>query len=292
MVGVLSVVVALVGGTTAAGLARFARRAQAADRAAALVPRATRVPRWLVRRLDDALRAADIRCEPVAALQCWLLALVVATATAVLLAPAFGVLAVAAVAIGGPVGLHCARGRGRRRAAAAVPEALERCALELRGGGTIPTAVAALAERDAPLAPDFARVRDRCALGAPFEDAMARWADERDAPGVRAAAGALALGVSVGGACADALEALAASLRSRLAVMAEASALSAQARVSAIVVGAAPIGYLAWSTVVDPGPVQTLVGSFAGRACFALAIALEALAGVWMRRVLRDDAWS
>jgi tight adherence protein B len=208
------------------------------------------------------------------------------------LAPAFGVLAVVAVGVGSPVGLQCARGRGRRRAAAAVPEALERCAMELRGGGTIPIAIAALAERDSPLAPDFARVRDRCALGAPFDDVMARWSGERDAPGVRAAAGALALGVSVGGACADALDALAASLRSRLAVMAEARALSAQARLSAIVVGAAPVGYLAWSAVVDPGPLQTLVGSFAGRMCLVFAIALEAAAIGWMRRVLREDAWS
>jgi tight adherence protein B len=110
---------------------------------------------------------------------------------------------------------------------------------------------------------------------------------------VRAAAGALALGAAVGGACASALDGLAASLRGRLSVIAEARALSSQARLSAIVVGAAPVGYLAWSTVVDPGPLRALVSSTAGQVCLLLAVALEALAVVWMRRVLREEAaWS
>ena len=55
--------------------------------------------------------------------------------------------------------------------------------------------------------------------------------------GVDASAGALALCASVGGRSADALDGLATSLRDRLAVGAEARALSSQARMSAMVVG-------------------------------------------------------
>ncbi|MDQ1519078.1 MAG: tight adherence protein, partial [Actinomycetota bacterium] len=245
------------------------------------------------RRLADALTAADVRCDATVALQSWALAALVAAALGSVFSFVFGALAALGVIVGGPLGLRAARGRGRRRAAAAVPDALERCAMELRGGGTIATAIDALAAHEGPLAVDFAHVRDRFALGASLDDAIARWADERDAPGVRAAAGALALGASVGGACADALDGLAASLRARLAVMAEARALSAQARLSAMVVGAAPVGYLAWSALVDPGPLASLVGSMAGRVCLLLAVTLEALAVVWMLRVLREEsAWS
>ena len=49
---------------------------------------------------------------------------------------------------------------------------------------------------------------------------------------------------TVGGPAADALDGLASSLRDRLSVVAEARALSAQARYSAWVIGLAPIGYL------------------------------------------------
>jgi tight adherence protein B len=197
--------------------------------------------------------------------------------------PALGIVAALGAVLGVPTALRAARERARGRLAAAIPEALERCAMELRGGGTVNTAIDALGSGRGALAADFRRVQERCALGASLDDAVAQWAEERAAPG----------GASVGGACADALDGLATSLRGRLGVIAEARSLSAQARLSAIVVGAAPIGYLAWSTVVDPGPLRVLFGSHAGRACLALACGLEALAVVWMRRIFREDAaWS
>jgi tight adherence protein B len=285
--------VAALGAAVALALVRVARRADARARAAALRRADRRLPGWVHDRLVRALAAAGVPCEPVAALQWWAVAVVAAALVGAILAPALGILGALAALGAGPVGLHAARGRGRRMAAGAVAGALERSASELRAGGTVAGAIEALASARGPLAGDFGKIRDRCALGASLEDALARWPEERDAPGVRAAAGALALAASVGGACADALDALATSLRARLAVIAEARALSAQARLSAVVVGAAPVAYLAWSAVVDPGPLATLVGTFGGRVCLAVAVVLQVLAAVWMRRVLREEAaWS
>ena len=58
--------------------------------------------------------------------------------------------------------------RGHRRArlvAAAVPDTLEQVGAELRAGGTVATALAAIAGGDGPLAPDLARVEARVRLG-------------------------------------------------------------------------------------------------------------------------------
>ena len=68
--------------------------------------------------------------------------------------------------------------------------------------------------------------------------------------------------------------------------MAEARSLSAQARLSAVVVGAAPLGYLAFSALVDPAAVTALVDTGVGRVCLVLGLGLEALAGLWIRRIL------
>jgi Flp pilus assembly protein TadB len=57
-----------------------------------------------------------------------------------------------------------------------------------------------------------------------------------------------------------------------------------------VVVGAAPVAYLAFSALVDPSSVALLVGTPAGQVCLALGIGLDVLAIVWMRRVVRDDA--
>ena len=134
---------------------------------------------------------------------------------------------------------------------------------------------------------DLRRVRTRTRLGLPLTDALATWPVDHDAPGVRAAAGALSVAATMGGRAAGAIDGLATSLRHRLDAIAEARSLSAQARLSAVVVGAAPLGYLAFAALVDPGAVDLLVTTGVGRVCLVVGLGLEALAGLWIRRILR-----
>ncbi len=91
----------------------------------------------------------------------------------------------------------------------------------------------------------------------------------------------------MGGRAADAIDGLACSLRDRLGAAAEAGSLSAQSRLSAAVVGLAPIGYLAFSTVADPTSTSTLLTTTAGRACLALGLVFELVGAWWMRRIVR-----
>ncbi len=91
----------------------------------------------------------------------------------------------------------------------------------------------------------------------------------------------------MGGHAADALDGLAASLRERLAVAAEARSLSAQARYSAWVIGLLPVGWFVVTAVTDPRSLQPLVGSSAGRVCAAVGVGLELLGVWWMRVILR-----
>ena len=96
----------------------------------------------------------------------------------------------------------------------------------------------------------------------------------------------VALG-EIGPASRTAVPALAAALRDRHDAAAEVAALSAQARLSAVVVGAAPVASLALSLLADRRVAPTLVATAPGRACLATGVALEGLAGWWMRRILR-----
>src|SRR4029077_16194433 len=122
-------------------------------------------------------------------------------------------------------------------------------------------------------------------------DALDAWAREQPAPGVEVAAGALAMCATVGGSAADALEGLASSLRDRGAVAAEARAVSAQARFSAIVVGGAPLLYLAWSAVSDANALHAPTGAPVGRVCIAVGVGLELVGILWMRRILRAGSF-
>ncbi len=183
--------------------------------------------------------------------------------------------AVLTIVAGGPIALHTMRHRRARAVTAAVPDTLERVAAELRAGGTVASAIAWLGVDGGPLTGDFARVQSRVELGAPIPAALASWAAERVAAGASSAAGALAVAHDVGGRAAEALDSLAASLRDRLAVVAEAHALSAQARYSALVVGLGPLVYLAFSIVMDRRAADALFGTAAGRMCALAGIALE-----------------
>jgi tight adherence protein B len=241
------------------------------------------------RVLVDALTAADVDIEPEQALELWAIAASCVVVMGAALTPGFVVPACAAV-LGGPlVGLRLARGRRERQFAIALPRALEQVAAELRGGGTVNGAVARLAEGDDAVAPDLRRVRLRTELGLPLGDALDGWPLDHDAPGVRAAAGALSVAASMGGRSADALDGLAASLRHRLDAAAEAHALSAQGRLSAVVVGAAPLGYLVFASIVDPHSVTALVTNDVGRVCLVVGLGLEALAGWWIRRIVSSE---
>lgn len=280
-----TVIVAVVGTVAVFLLARAARRMSVADRLR--VAGAHPLPALLRAPLQRALDAAAVATTPEQVVEMWLLATVVAGLVGAGIAPATGVLGALAVLSGGPVVLRAAKHRGERLVAAAVPETLERIGSELRAGGTVATALAGVARSESVLGADIARVETRVRLGASLAAALRSWAYERRAFGVDVAAGALALSAALGGPAADALDGLASSLRDRQAVLAEARALSAQARYSAWVIGLAPIAYVISTAVVDVRSVHLLVGTNVGRVCMLLGVALELLGALWIRAILR-----
>ncbi|HEX4490775.1 MAG TPA: type II secretion system F family protein [Acidimicrobiia bacterium] len=276
-------------------LARRARRADVVDRARALRATGSRLPARLREVLDGALRAADVELDAPAALQLWLLGIVAAGCLAAGLDIALAPIAMVAVLVGAPVSLYGARHRGERRAADELPVVLELVASELRTGGTVGDSLASVTGRPVggrrlALAPDVERVVRRCELGAPVDEALAAWAAERADAGVRSAAGALAVAATTGGRAAAALDGLAASLRDRREIAAEARALSAQARLSAVVVGCLPIGYLVGCALLDPRQVRVLLHTGFGALCLVIGLVLETLAVVWIRFILREEA--
>jgi len=90
----------------------------------------------------------------------------------------------------------------------------------------------------------------------------------------------------VGGSAATALEGVVRSLRDDDAALGEAKALASQARVSAVVVGAAPLAYLVFATATDPASSRVLISTGPGLVCLILGLSLEALAAIWMRALV------
>ena len=174
----------------------------------------------------------------------------------------------------------------RRERRAALPGLVEAIGSALASGLSLPQAFAEVAPAlPRPLAEPTRRVAASLTLGVRLDDALAayrgRVPDEDIAP-VAIVLGAFA---RAGGRVSRSLSRVAMLLRSRLALEDEQAALTAQGRVSAIVlVLLAPLGALLFALSM-PDYVPLLVGR--GRALLIAAIVLEALAAIWLRRLLR-----
>ena len=283
--------VAIVGMVGAGALARAAWRWPARGRLHEhRHARRLRLPASARARIARSLFAAGVAITPEDALTIAATAVVVAGLLAGAMNPVLAPIVMLGVVVAMPVGLAFARGRAQRLYVAALPGFVELVAAHLRSGHTVSSALRDLSRRPGPIAPDLARLQQRIALGAPFDDALARWGAERALEPVRAVAGAFAVASETGGAAAQALDGLARSMRDLLGAQAEATALSAQARLSAVVVGVAPLAYLAFATAADPSTATMLVTTSTGRICLTLGLGLDAAGAWWMRRIVMSAA--
>jgi tight adherence protein B len=201
----------------------------------------------------------------------------------------------AALAAGGAVALPTIV-RRRRRADAArltqdqLAEGISVVASSLRAGRSLRQAFELAAEEvDPPIGPSFDRIAARVELGDPMDDAVVAWADEISGADARLAAGVFRLHRRTGGALATTLDQLAATLRDRRSAARELRSLTAQARLSANILGLLPLGFFAFLSLVARDDMVDAITASAGATAIALGLVLQAAAYVWIRRLLRIE---
>ncbi|MBW3615152.1 MAG: type II secretion system F family protein [Actinobacteria bacterium] len=179
--------------------------------------------------------------------------------------------------------------RRRRSPAADLPALLEGVASRLRAGGSLGQALVEAAPPGPGVLADQWR---RTAELVPVIGAVAAlqdWAGRADQRSVRLAAAALTLAARTGGSPARAVDGVAATLRSRLALEAEIRALSSQARASAVVIALAPAAFGVLAGLTDPRIVGFLTTP-AGVVVVSAGLGLDALGAWWMARLCRGPS--
>lgn len=238
------------------------------------------VPPWLRRHFLDAGIDGDVRTP----LRLWAIAVAVAvTASAVVDG---GIIVLAVVVVGPPVAVVAARGRGDRLRSAQVPAALDAVAGSLRGGSALPTALGDAASVGGRLGAELETMTRHVRDGRPLPEVVEEWA-RADDPATALAGASLTLAASVGGPGADAVEAAAASLRERAAIEGEVAALSVQARLSAVILSVAPLGFAVLLVSLDPTSARFLLATPAGWACIVVGLVLDLAGAAWMQRLVR-----
>ena len=175
----------------------------------------------------------------------------------------------------------------RQRAVAdrVLPDVLEGLARALRGGASLTRALAECVPDHPPLLAAEWRALASQAADRGVGYASSAWRRSRPTTSVRLAASALVLAAKIGGPQARAVDAMATTLRQRLALAAELRALSSQARASAALIGAAPLAFAAVGATLEPRYAGFVFGTPVGFGMLGAGLALNAAGLVWMQRI-------
>jgi tight adherence protein B len=184
----------------------------------------------------------------------------------------------------------------RRRARAGLldeqlADAVQALAAAMRAGQSVPQAMAYVArEAEAPLAPHLDELVEALGVGRPLSEALAVWADRVGTDDARLVASALDLHRRAGGDLPRVLEQVARTIRDRVAAAREVRALTAQARLSGLILGLLPVGFFAFLWVTSRRDMQAALATPAGVIAVILGLAMEGAAFVWIKKLLAVTA--
>lgn len=273
----------------AVSAARSAARSHAVRRrfgsvpltAAQLPPAPPKVASWL--------ESAGIDASPEVVWWAWAGGVTAVALVAVLAGGvSVAILAVGGVTVATLLLLRTRLGHGDLRLEAGLPNALEAVARSLRSGASLRLAIAeAAVATPGRLGRELGEVARQVSHGATLIDALEALARRRPVPGVRLAVAALCLAVETGGAQAQAVDGVAATLRDRLAIAGEVRALSSQSHMSALVIGLAPLAFGAFAMTTDRRTGDFLFHTPGGLTLLTVGLVLDGLGWLWMQRLAR-----
>jgi tight adherence protein B len=248
--------------------------------------------RPLGRRLGERLERAGIPLGPDAFVGVVVASAAAATALAVAVTRSpFAVPVVAGVVVA--VAASVVRSADRRhlaRVEAQLPGVAQQLAAALQAGLSLRQALARAA-RDAPepCRAELARAVDELALGSRLEAALEGLAARVPVHDLRIMVTAILVQRRTGGNLARALSALAVRLDERGRLARELRGATAQARMTAWLVAALPLGAAVMAEVAAPGTLARVLGEGPGLPLLAASLTLYGAGVLWIRRIGRVE---
>ncbi|GAB7050317.1 type II secretion system F family protein [Catenuloplanes indicus] len=252
---------------------------------------------WLDGRLSPKLRAsiemsvqrAGVALDPAEWLLVRIAITVVSTvAIGALFGSWFGLLTGALAGWVGPgQWLSFRAGRRSRAFTDQLPDALRLMVGALRSGFTLNQSIdAVVREGQAPVSTELGRAMAETRLGDDLENALDRVGERNNNPDVGWIVMAIRIQREVGGNLSEVLETAVHTMRERAKLNRHVRALSAEGRLSGIILFAMPFVIAAVLLVLRPEYVRPLYTEPAGLAMVAVAAVLLTVGAVWLRRLV------
>jgi tight adherence protein B len=181
--------------------------------------------------------------------------------------------------------------QGRREGAflAQLPDTLQLLAGGLRAGYSLPQAIDTAARQgDPPMSSELNRALIETRLGMPTEEALERIGARMSSADFSWVVMAIRIQHEVGGNLAELLVTVAETLRERERLRRQVQVLSAEGRLSGIILGALPIVFAAYLVVARPEYLRPMASPL-GIVMSATAIVLLLIGGIWVSRVIKVE---
>jgi len=224
------------------------------------------------------------------------------------LAAVLGFLLVAVISVGHPVGLIVAAIVGvscfmlpafvvmglRTRRVRKIEEQLEQMvslvSSSLKAGfGLLQSLDQAAQQLSPPLSSELLRVVHETEVGATLEDALTAFGERVESYDLDMTITAILIQRTVGGNLAEVLDNVGQTIRERVRLEGEINTLTAQKKLSGVIIGLLPVALVLLFFAVDPEYMSTLFTHTAGRILLAIGVALDVVGLLMIRRILMVD---
>jgi tight adherence protein B len=178
---------------------------------------------------------------------------------------------------------------GRRQAAFAdqLDDSLQLMAGSLRAGHSLLRAVDSVSqEAAAPTSEEFSRIVNETRVGRDLNDALDEVAARMGSDDFVWVAQAIAIHREVGGNLAEVLDAVGHTIRERNAIRRQVKALSAEGKLSAIVLMALPFGVTTFLSITNPAYIGRFTQSLMGYAMLGAACLMLVVGGLWLKKTV------
>ncbi|GAA4426066.1 hypothetical protein GCM10023169_24500 [Georgenia halophila] len=202
-------------------------------------------------------------------------------------APLLALLLAAAVPLLAKVYLGVLASRRQKAFADQLDDSLQIMASSLRAGHSLLQALHAVAqEAEEPTSQEFARVVNETRVGRELGPALEETAERTASEDFTWVAQAIAINREVGGNLAEVLDGVGNTIRERGQLRRQVGALSAEGKLSALILMALPFGIIAFLALASPSYLAAFTESLIGYAMIGVSIVMLIVGGLWLRKVV------
>ncbi|MGJ9426445.1 type II secretion system F family protein [Nesterenkonia halotolerans] len=198
-----------------------------------------------------------------------------------------GILFAAVVPVGARVILSLRISKRQKQFAEQLDDSLQLMASNLRAGHSLPQALSSVAkEAESPTSDEFVRIVNETRVGRDLGVALDMTAARMASDDFSWIAQAIAINREVGGNLAEVLDGVADTIRERNEIRRQVATLSAEGRLSALILIVLPFGLGGFLMLTNPSYLAPFTESLLGYGLMILGAVMLLIGGLWLRKTV------